>query len=69
MPMTVVPKQESAFIDYLFVQMEDEFTLKDSSQEEMIRTYLKQIFIKSTRLWKLQHLDGVLAQQHNDLRY
>ncbi|WP_223678655.1 helix-turn-helix domain-containing protein [Flavobacterium hibisci] len=67
MPMTIVPKQESAFIDYLFVQMEDEFILKDSSQEEMIRTYLKQIFIKSTRLWKLQHLDGVLAQQHNDL--
>lgn len=53
-PMTVVP---------------NEFTLKDSSQEEMIRTYLKQIFIKSTRLWKLQHLDGVLAQQHNDHGY
>ncbi len=34
-PMTVVP---------------NEFTLKDSSQEEMIRTYLKQIFIKSIRL-------------------
>lgn len=67
MPMTTVPQTESAFIDYLFVQMQDEFILKDSSQEEMIRTYLKQIFIKSTRLWKLQHLDGVLGQYHNDL--
>lgn len=69
MPMTAVPENESAFIEYLFVRMEDEFVLKDSSQEEMIRTYLKQIFIKSTRLWKLQHMDGLLAQQNNDIEF
>jgi len=69
MPMTAVPQKEAAFIAYLFTQMEDEFVSKDSSQEEMIRTYLKQIFIKSTRLWKLQHLDGILAQQNNDLEF
>jgi len=69
MPMTTVPQNESAFIDYLFVRMEDEFVLKDSSQEEMIRTYLKQIFIKSTRLWKLEHLNGQIAQQNNDLEF
>lgn len=66
MPMTAVPEQETAFIDHLFFQIENEFTLKDSSQEEMLRTYLKQLLIKSTRLWKQQHLGGVLTDQNND---
>lgn len=69
MPMTVVPAQESAFIDNLFLQIEDEFNLKDHSQEEMLRTYLKQLFIKSTRLWKAQHLEVVMAQQPNDIEF
>jgi AraC-like DNA-binding protein len=66
MPMTTVPAHEAAFIDYLFLQIENEFGVKDASQEEMLRTYLKQLLIKSTRLWKQQHLDGILADQHND---
>jgi AraC-like DNA-binding protein len=66
MPMTVVPEQEAIFINHLFTQIESEFALKDSSQEEMLRTYLKQLLIKSTRLWKQQHLDGVLTDQNND---
>lgn len=66
MPMTAIPDQEAAFIDYLFIQIENEFGLKDSSQEEMLRTYLKQLLIKSTRLWKQQHLNGVLTDQNND---
>lgn len=66
MPMTAVPGAEAAFIDHLFMQMENEFRWKDSSQEEMLRTYLKQLLIKSTRLWKRQHLDGVLADPNND---
>lgn len=66
MPMTTVPDQEATFIDYLFIQIENEFGLKDSSQEEMLRTYLKQLLIKSTRLWKQQHLSGVLTNQNND---
>lgn len=66
MPMTAVPEQEAAFIDHLFLQIENEFGLRDSSQEEMLRTYLKQLLIKSTRLWKQQHLGGVLTDQNND---
>jgi AraC-like DNA-binding protein len=66
MPMTAVPNQEASFINYLFTQIESEFALKDSSQEEMLRTYLKQLLIKSTRLWKQQHLDGALTDQNND---
>ena len=69
MPMTAVPELESTFINNLFVQIESEFNLKDCSQEEMLRTYLKQIFIKSTRLWKLQHLDGIMVEQSNDVEF
>ena len=67
MPMTAIPKEESAFIDHLFYQIEGEFSLRDCSQEEMLRTYLKQIFIKSTRLWKMQHLGGTIVGQNHDL--
>ena len=69
MPMTAVPQEESTFINSLFLQMEDEFNLSDCSQEEMLRTYLKQLFIKSTRLWKIQHLDSVMAKQNNDVEF
>ncbi|RZM26706.1 MAG: helix-turn-helix domain-containing protein [Pedobacter sp.] len=70
MPMTIIPEQDALFIDYLFSRIEDEFELKDGSLEEMIRTYLKQLLIKSTRLWKVQHLDGVMATRPgNDLEF
>ena len=68
--MTVIPQQDATFIEYLFSRIEDEFELKDGSLEEMIRTYLKQLLIKSTRLWKVQHLEGVMAARpNNDLEF
>jgi AraC-like DNA-binding protein len=69
MPMTTVSKDEDTFIKYLFGQIESEFNLNDTAQEEMIRTYLKQLFIKSVRLWKKQHLDKVVLKQNNDLEF
>jgi AraC-like DNA-binding protein len=69
MPMTVIPDQDAAFIEYIFSEIAHELELKDSSQEEMIRTYLKQLLIKSTRLWKTQHLNRVVAEQNNDLEF
>lgn len=70
MPMTTIPVEDATFIAYLFSRIEDEFELKDNSLEEMIRTYLKQLLIKSTRLWKLQHLAGVMATKpNNDLEF
>jgi AraC-like DNA-binding protein len=69
MPMITVTKEEDVFIQYLFSQMENEFNLNDTSQEEMIRTYLKQLFIKSARLWKKQHLDTIVTQQNNELEF
>lgn len=70
MPMTIIPEGDATFIDYLFSRIEDEFELKDGSLEEMIRTYLKQLLIKATRLWKVQHLDGIMAARpSNDLEF
>ena len=63
MPMTNIPEQDASFIEYLFSRIKDEFELRDSSLEEMIRTYLKQLLIKSTRLWKVQHLNGAMASR------
>ena len=67
--MTSVAEKDAAFINYLFTQIQEEFELNESSQEEMIRTYLKQLLIKSTRLWKKQHLDKEMVQQNNDLEF
>lgn len=67
MPMTELADAEATFINYLIAQIEDEFEINESSQEEMIRTYLKQLLIKSTRLWKKQHLDKTVSEQKNDL--
>ena len=69
MPMTFLAEEEAAFINFLFAQIEDEFELNESSHEEMIRTYLKQLLIKSTRLWKKQHLDMEISQQNSDLEF
>jgi AraC-like DNA-binding protein len=68
-PMTPVAEEQVAVIEYFFHQMEDEFELGDSSLEEMIRTYLKQLFIKSTRLWKKHHLDTGITQEKMDLDF
>ena len=49
--------------------MKHEFGLRDNSLEEMIRTYLKQLFIKAARLWKKQNLAKELAEQNNELAF
>jgi AraC-like DNA-binding protein len=69
MPMISLAEQDAAFVNYLFEQMKDEFRLGDRSLEEMIRTYLKQLLIKATRLWKQQHLDKTINEQHTDLEF
>ncbi|WP_299183121.1 helix-turn-helix domain-containing protein [uncultured Chryseobacterium sp.] len=66
-PMTPVPSEESMFIDYLFNEVEKEFGVKDPLQEEMIRTYLKQLLIRATRLWKTEHLGRTTSQKHGEI--
>jgi AraC-like DNA-binding protein len=69
MPSVVVSKDDVDFVDYLFSQMKGEFKLKDVSMEEMSRTYLKQLLIKATRMWKKQHLEKAVREQNNDLEF
>ncbi|RYY60491.1 MAG: helix-turn-helix domain-containing protein [Chitinophagaceae bacterium] len=69
MPVVELDKSDLPFFTYLFGQMADEFGLGDASLEEMIRTYLKQLFIKSARLWKKQHLNKQLLVEHTDVEF
>lgn len=69
MPLVNVPKNEIDLFDHLFLQMQDEFILEQPCMEEMIRTYLKQLLIKATRLWKKQHLEKEIVEQNNDLEF
>jgi AraC-like DNA-binding protein len=46
-----------------------EFQLNDSSLEEMVRTYLKQLLIRATRSWKRQHLTHDVTDQQSDLEF
>ena len=57
MPVVNVPKEENVYMNDLFLQIEEEFRLNDISMEEMIRTFLKQLLIRATRLWKKQYLE------------
>src|SRR5690606_10839962 len=68
-PLVELDKGEIPFFSYIFGQMTDEFGLNDTSLEEMLRTYLKQLFIKSARLWKKQNLNKELTEQNSDLEF
>ncbi|MCG2614110.1 AraC family transcriptional regulator [Terrimonas sp. NA20] len=69
MPMVTTPKEEAVYFGTLFREMEEEFRLADTSLEEMIRTYLKQLLIRATRLWKKQHLESAVSEQHSSLDF
>ena len=57
-PLVELGDKETSDIKNLFLHIKDELQWKDSSAEEMIRTYVKQIIIRATRNWKKQHLDN-----------
>lgn len=57
-PFVELDHSETALIKSLFQNIQDELEWKDSSAEEMIRTYVKQIIIRATRKWKKQNLDN-----------
>lgn len=56
-PIVEIPASIQPFIAATIESIIEEFNGDQSSREEMIRTYLKQIIIKATRLWKQQHAD------------
>ena len=57
-PFVELDEDENFIIKNLFQSIKDELEWKDSSTEEMIRTYVKQIIIRATRKWKKQNLDN-----------
>lgn len=57
-PFVELDDSETFLIKSLFQNIQDELEWKDSSAEEMIRTYVKQIIIRATRKWKKQNLDN-----------
>lgn len=57
-PKVDLDDSETIIIKNLFKNIQEELEWKESSSEEMIRTYLKQIIIRATRKWKKQNLDN-----------
>lgn len=67
-PFVELEKSEDLIIKNLFQNIKDELEWKDSSAEEMIRTYVKQIIIRATRKWKKQNLNNdTLNIPNNDV--
>lgn len=56
-PKVELNDSENIIIKNLFESIKDELQAKDSSSEEMIRTYLKQVIIRATRKWKVQNIE------------
>lgn len=69
MPLVSIHQEELGFINYLYRRVEKEFELKSMSFEEMIRTYLKQLLIKATRLWTRQHLQEKVTEKREHLDF
>lgn len=56
-PKVELDNSEATIIKGLLSNIKDELEWNESSGEEMIRTYLKQIIISATRKWKKQNLE------------
>ena len=59
MPMTTLKAEDNGIVDNIFKLINEELSVAQLQQEEMLRVYLKQLIIFSTRLWRIQQL-GVL---------
>jgi len=69
MPKTILNPKEDEIIVSVLQHMLEEFEIKASTQEEMLRIYLKQIIIRATRLWKKQHLGELAHESHNEIEF
>lgn len=65
--MTPVAQADEADIEYIFKKLIEELDEKDVSQEEMIRTYLKQLIIMATRMWKIQQFNPASHKIKKDI--
>ncbi|KUY30636.1 helix-turn-helix domain-containing protein [Elizabethkingia ursingii] len=68
-PVIGLSPTDKIMITYIFKAIEEEFKVVKAQREEMLRVYLKQIIILSTRLWSKQHLDKVHDATDNDTAF
>jgi AraC-like DNA-binding protein len=69
-PVTALPgKKEKEAVDNLFSLIKIELEQQLPQQEEMLRVYLKQLIILSTRLWRLQQLSGPDDMNNHDVDF
>jgi len=54
-PVVNLSNEQSVVIEKIFNEIQSEIIIEDSNLEEMLRVLLKQIIIKSTRIWKNTH--------------
>ncbi|GAA4458171.1 AraC family transcriptional regulator [Rurimicrobium arvi] len=69
MPLTEIPNPMQPRIRALLRDMEQEFAQTDTVGEEMLRTYLKQLIIHATRMWKDQRLPATLVAAQPELEF
>jgi len=69
MPKTTLTTKEDVIIKSILEQMVEEFEIGASTQEEMLRIYVKQIIIRATRLWKKQQLGALEREPHQEIEF
>lgn len=69
MPMVCLQEQDAVMMHTVFEQMQEEILSQQSGQEEMLRTYLKQLIIRATRLWKAQQMQNMQAEPDNEVEF
>lgn len=69
LPLTKLQGNENEVIAWLHDQIMTELTDMESSHEEMIRTYLKQLIIRATRMWKKQQLGKLNEEPAKEIEF
>jgi AraC family transcriptional activator of pobA len=69
MPMTALPAEEDRYIADALENIIRELSGQESSREEMIRTYLKQVIIRATRAWKQQQLKELKTAPSGEIEF
>jgi AraC-like DNA-binding protein len=69
MPMTVLPAGEETHFADALENIIKELSGQELSREEMIRTYLKQMIIRATRVWKQQQLRELKTAPTADIEF
>jgi AraC-like DNA-binding protein len=68
-PMTELPPREDKIVTEAFREISAELDSEESTREEMIRTYLKQVIIRATRLWKRQQLGSLESAPSAEIEF